>query len=273
MAWVPKPHAEDHAARHADGGADELDAADLASGAATDGHVLTADGAGGAAWEAVPADALDDLSDVTITTPSTGEVLKYNGSGWVNDTDDTGSGLPSASTKGDIAVYNGTSWVIVSAGANDTVLTADSAQSAGVKWAAGGGVPSATTSWTPTITQGVSVTVTVNFAEYVVIGPVAYVWWELNVTSAGTSGSAIVIGGQPAAIQSVRASAELVIGHGEIDDSGTAHRSVRVLATSATGWRMQFYNDFANAGTAGVISAFALASGDRVNGFAQIPVA
>ena len=137
MAWVPKPHAEDHAARHGDGGADELDAADLASGAAADGHVLTADGAGAAAWEAVPTDALDDLSDVTITTPSTGEVLKYNGSGWVNDTDDTGSGLPTASTKGDIAVYNGSAWVIVAAGANDTVLTADSAQSAGVKWAAG----------------------------------------------------------------------------------------------------------------------------------------
>ena len=139
MAWVPKAHAEDHAARHADGGADELDAADLASGAASDGHVLTADGAGGAAWEAVPASALDGLSDVTITTPTTGQVVKYNGSAWVNDTDDTGSGLPTASTKGDIAVYNGSAWVVVSAGANDTVLTANSAQAAGVKWAAGGG--------------------------------------------------------------------------------------------------------------------------------------
>ncbi len=46
-------HARDHASTHSDGGADEIDAADLASGAATDGHVLTADGAGGAAWEAV----------------------------------------------------------------------------------------------------------------------------------------------------------------------------------------------------------------------------
>lgn len=102
MPWVPKTHDEDHASRHADGGADELDAADLASGAAADGTVLTADGAGGAAWEA-------------------------------------STGLPTPSAKGDIAVYNGSTWVVVGVGSDDQVLTADAAQSAGVKWAAGGG--------------------------------------------------------------------------------------------------------------------------------------
>lgn len=35
--------------------------------------------------------ALDDLSDVTITSPSNGQVLKYNGSAWVNSADDAGS--------------------------------------------------------------------------------------------------------------------------------------------------------------------------------------
>jgi hypothetical protein len=59
---------------------------------------------------------------------------------WIPDVSGT---LPAATTKGDIAVYNGTSWVRVGTGANDTVLTADSAQSAGVKWAAGGGGGSA----------------------------------------------------------------------------------------------------------------------------------
>lgn len=34
---------------------------------------------------------LNDLTDVTISSPSTGQVLKYNGSGWVNDTDAGGS--------------------------------------------------------------------------------------------------------------------------------------------------------------------------------------
>lgn len=86
------------------------------------------------------ASALDDLTDVTITTPTTGQVVKYNGSVWVNDTDDTGSGsLPTGVAKGDLAVFDGTSWVRVGTGANDTVLTADSAQTAGVKWAAGAG--------------------------------------------------------------------------------------------------------------------------------------
>ena len=44
------------------------------------------------------ATTLDGLSDVTITTPSTGQVIKYNGSGWINDTDATGSGSPIIAT-------------------------------------------------------------------------------------------------------------------------------------------------------------------------------
>lgn len=35
---------------------------------------------------------LDSLTDVVITTPSTGQVLKYNGTNWINDTDATGGG-------------------------------------------------------------------------------------------------------------------------------------------------------------------------------------
>lgn len=50
-----------------------------------------------------------------------------------------GSGaLPTGTTAGDLAVYNGTAWVRVGAGADDTVLTADSGETEGVKWAAGG---------------------------------------------------------------------------------------------------------------------------------------
>jgi hypothetical protein len=35
---------------------------------------------------------LDSLTDVVITTPSNGQVLKYNGTNWINDTDATGGG-------------------------------------------------------------------------------------------------------------------------------------------------------------------------------------
>lgn len=35
---------------------------------------------------------IDNLSDVVISSPSSGQVLKYNGTNWVNDTDATGGG-------------------------------------------------------------------------------------------------------------------------------------------------------------------------------------
>ena len=43
---------------------------------------------------------LDGLTDVAITSPSTGQVLKYNGTTWINDVDATGggSGLQSRTT-------------------------------------------------------------------------------------------------------------------------------------------------------------------------------
>ena len=40
---------------------------------------------------------VDDLNDVVLTSPASGEVLKYNGTNWVNDTDDSGGGIPGGS--------------------------------------------------------------------------------------------------------------------------------------------------------------------------------
>ena len=55
------------------------------------GKVLKTDGTN-ATWQAESGGTsdLDDLTDVTIDTPTSGQVLKYNGSTWVNDTDSTG---------------------------------------------------------------------------------------------------------------------------------------------------------------------------------------
>jgi plastocyanin len=66
----------------------------------TNGQVLTTDGAGAFTFQTVTqdggggggAEALNDLTDVTISSPALGQVLKYNGTFWVNDTDDTGDG-------------------------------------------------------------------------------------------------------------------------------------------------------------------------------------
>lgn len=65
----------------------------------TSGQVLTTNGAGVFTFQTVTqegggggASALNDLTDVTISSPTLGQVLKYNGTFWVNDTDETGVG-------------------------------------------------------------------------------------------------------------------------------------------------------------------------------------
>ena len=51
----------------------------------TDNSIVQIGGGGGST-------TLDGLTDTTITSPTNGQVLKYNGSAWINDTDATGGG-------------------------------------------------------------------------------------------------------------------------------------------------------------------------------------
>lgn len=69
---------------------------------------------------AVAAISVADLSDVVITSVQTGQVLKWNGSGWVNSTDLGGGAealdelsdvVLSGNTTGNMLVYNGSEWV------------------------------------------------------------------------------------------------------------------------------------------------------------------
>lgn len=62
--------------------------------------------------------ALDDLTDVILTTPVTGEVLKFNGTNWINGTGSSVANLDdltdvdlTGAVNGDTLVYNGTNWV------------------------------------------------------------------------------------------------------------------------------------------------------------------
>jgi hypothetical protein len=80
------------------------------------GKLLTSDGTN-TSW-ATP--SFDSLSDVTITTPSSGQVVKYNGSVWVNDTVSGGvSNLEELTdvvfvddpVAGDVLIYSGGIWM------------------------------------------------------------------------------------------------------------------------------------------------------------------
>lgn len=66
-----------------------FDAANLTSGTATDGHVLTADGSGGAAWEVLPDIAAGDVDSGTATA---GQALIADGAGGA-DWGDPGTGF------------------------------------------------------------------------------------------------------------------------------------------------------------------------------------
>jgi len=125
--------------------------------------VLKTDGSGGLSWvdQSAGASALNDLSDVTITAAATGEVLRYNGSAWVdavlaysdlsgtptnvstftNDagylTAITGENIGDLSdvtlttpTSGQVLSYNGSAWVNAAAsggGWTYSAITADPA--------------------------------------------------------------------------------------------------------------------------------------------------
>ena len=62
--------------------------------------------------------ALNDVGDVTITSATSGQFLKWNGSAWVNDSiptintlDDVGDVTITSASSGQILQWNGTAWV------------------------------------------------------------------------------------------------------------------------------------------------------------------
>lgn len=90
----------------------------------TDGQVLTYDPTNGWQAESIPTiNALADIADVTITSATTGEVLSWNGSAWVNsvlEAFDTQTATTTATTQTAIASYAVASYDGVKA-----VVTAD----------------------------------------------------------------------------------------------------------------------------------------------------
>jgi hypothetical protein len=116
--------------------------------------------------------------------------------------------------------------------------------------------------WTPTITQGGSVTVAITFARYAVAGDIVHVEARLAITSAGTAGQAIQISGIPTAIQPANAgSNQHAVGTGVITDAGTAIYVGALFVGGANNLRMLAHN---TVGAIGVDPNFGLASGDSL---------
>ena len=90
-----------------------------------------------------PFTPLDGQSS-TPATPAAGTYRLYvDDSGLLKWVDDAGTVVEAApqvgTTKGDLYVHDGTDLVRLAVGSDDQVLTADAAETSGVKWAAGGG--------------------------------------------------------------------------------------------------------------------------------------
>ena len=100
---------------------------------------------------------LNDLADVTITSPTSGQVLKWNGTAWINDTggsainalDDITDVTITSAASGDILKWNGSAWV------NDSALLAAKAPLASPTFT---GVPAAPTAAQATNTTQIATT-------------------------------------------------------------------------------------------------------------------
>jgi collagen type VII alpha len=90
-------------------------------GVAGDTATITITGGGGGGGGAV---ILDDLTDVVLSGVTSGQVLKFNGTNWVNAADSTGTTITSLDDIGDVDLtgaasglilgYDGTKWIPVS---------------------------------------------------------------------------------------------------------------------------------------------------------------
>lgn len=124
------------------------------------------------------------------------------------------------------------------------------------------------TAWTPTLTQGVAVTHTAT-ARYAALGKIAHVFAFFQITSSGTSGARIEIGGVPAAIQpKYPSSALLNMSGGAAVYPGSGNvRTGLVAAYSAS--TLSFMVDNAGANWMGVTPSLQLISGGTIALFTQ----
>lgn len=117
--------------------------------------------------------------------------------------------------------------------------------------------------WTPTVTQGVAVTLTVDYARYMLLDQSVVTVVNLDITSAGTNGSAIVIGGVPTIIQPAETGLVDVIGNGIINTvAPVVNHHGALISVGVSDWR--FVAD-GSSNYVGFNPAFALANTDKIS--------
>ena len=114
--------------------------------------------------------------------------------------------------------------------------------------------------WTPTVTQSVSVSVSIGYARYCIIDALVVGQVRLTTTSAGTTNNMIGIGGIPSIITPV-ASPAGVIGSFVLVDLGTANYVGALLATPTPDIIMFIHGSTVPVGQS---PNFALANGDVI---------
>ena len=112
----------------------------------TDGQVLTFDTTNGWQAESIPTiNTLNDISNVTITSATSGEFLKWDGSAWINDSiptintlNDISNVTITSATTGEFLQWNGSAWVnaVVEAFDTQTATTTSTTQTAIATYAA-----------------------------------------------------------------------------------------------------------------------------------------
>lgn len=141
----------------------------------------------------------------------------------------------------------------------------------GSAWSTVGPVHGALTSWTPTVTQSGSVTVTVTAAYYQRVGRWVQGGFELSVTGSGSASNAVVLSVPVTAAGAARTP----VGGGQIYDTSAATNIVGILCLgSTTTFDIRHPSNVAD-NRLGVVSFTAgLASGDLLYGnFAYLAAA
>ena len=135
----------------------------------------------------------------------------------------------------------------------------------GSAWSTVGPLYGAWTTWTPTITQSGSVTVTNTSSTYIRVGRLVIARFSLAVTGTGTGANAVVI---DTPVTPTTNGTGVIIGNGMIFDSSASllYRGLAFLPPSTSTVRLLGTNSTANAYLGADTFTAALASGDTIVG-------